>query len=83
MLMWNFCVAWTKGGGRLRSTGRSGRQKAATRRSTRREERVTVQGPVQKLQTDGVSHRGLTQRLKAVETCVDRIDRRCNRRRRL
>ena len=30
------------------STGRSGRQKAATRRNMRREERVTVQGPVKK-----------------------------------
>ena len=39
------------------STGRSGRQKAATRRSTRREERVTVQGPVKKQQCDGISQR--------------------------
>ena len=31
-----------------RSTGRSGRQNAATRRNMRREERVTVQGPVKK-----------------------------------
>ena len=31
-----------------KSTGRSGRQKAATRRNMRREERVTVQGPVKK-----------------------------------
>ena len=35
-----------------------GRQNAVTRRSTRREEGVTVQGPVQKLQRDGTSHRG-------------------------
>ena len=36
----------------------SGRQKAATRRNMRREERVTVQGPVKKQQPDGMSHRG-------------------------
>ena len=42
-----------------RNTGRSGRQNAATRRNTRREERVTVQGPVKKQQPDGMSHRGL------------------------
>ena len=41
-----------------RSTGRSGRQNAATRRNMRREERVTVQGPVKEQQPDGVSHRG-------------------------
>ena len=41
-----------------RSTGRSGGQKAATRRNMRREERVTVQGPVKKQQPDGMSHRG-------------------------
>ena len=40
------------------STGRSGRQKAATRRNMRREERVTVQGPVKEQQPDGMSHRG-------------------------
>ena len=39
------------------STGRSGRQNAATRCNMRREERVTVQGPVKK-QPDGMSHRG-------------------------
>ena len=43
-----------------KSTGRSGRQKAATRRNMRREERVTVQGPVQEQQPDGMSHRGAT-----------------------
>ena len=42
------------------STGRSGRQKAATRRNMRREERVTVQGPVKKQQPDGMSHRGVS-----------------------
>ena len=43
-----------------KSTGRSGRQKAATQRNMRREERVTVQGPVKEQQPDGMSHRGLT-----------------------
>ena len=41
-----------------KSTGHSGRQKAATRRNMRREERVTVQGPVKEQQPDGMSHRG-------------------------
>ena len=40
------------------STGRSGRQKVVTRRNMRREERVTVQGPVKEQQPDGMSHRG-------------------------
>ena len=40
------------------TTGRSGRQKAATRRNMRREERVTVRGPVKKQQPDGMSHGG-------------------------
>ena len=40
-----------------KSTGRSGRQKAATRRNMRREERVTVQGLVKKQQPDGMSSR--------------------------
>ena len=44
--------------GSLRSVGRCGRQNAATRRNMRREERVTVQGPVKKQQLDGKSHRG-------------------------
>ena len=35
-----------------KSTGRSGRQKATTRRNMPREERVTVQGPVKKQQPD-------------------------------
>ena len=47
-----------RGNDNSRSTGRSGRQKAATRRNMRREERVTVQGPVKKQQPDGMSHRG-------------------------
>ena len=34
-------------------------QKAATRRNMRREERVTVQGPVKEQQPDGMSHRGM------------------------
>ena len=46
------------GGTTGRSTGRSGRQNAAPRRNMRREERVTVQGPVKKQQPDGMSHRG-------------------------
>ena len=40
------------------STGRSGRQNAATRRNMRRDERVTVQGPVKGQQPDGMSHGG-------------------------
>ena len=47
-----------RGNDTSRSTGRSGRQKAATRRNMRREERVTVQGPVKTQQPDGMSHRG-------------------------
>ena len=39
-------------------TGRSGRQKEATRHNMRREERVTVQGPAKEHQPDGMSHRG-------------------------
>ena len=53
-----FCSADVGGGHTSRSTGRSGRQKAATRRNMRREERVTVQGPVKQQQPDGMSHRG-------------------------
>ena len=41
-----------------RSTGRSGRQNAATRHNLRREERVTVQGPVKEQQPDGMSQGG-------------------------
>ena len=40
------------------SIGRSGRQNAATRRNMRRDERVTVQGPVKEQQRDGLSHGG-------------------------
>ena len=47
-----------RGNDTSRSTGRSGRQKAATQRNMRREERVTVQGPVKEQQPDGMSHRG-------------------------
>ena len=46
-----------RGNDTSRSTGRSGRQNTATRRNMRREERVTVQGPV-KEQPEGMSHRG-------------------------
>ena len=48
-----------RGNDTSRSTGRSGRQNAATRRNMRREERVTVQGPVKKQQPDGMSHGGV------------------------
>ena len=47
-----------RGNDTSRSTGRSGRQKVATPRNMRREERVTVQGPVKEQQPDGMSHRG-------------------------
>ena len=47
-----------RGNDTSKSTGRSGRQKAATQRSTRREERGTVQGPVKEQQPDRMSHRG-------------------------
>ena len=47
-----------RGNDTSKSTGRNGRQKAATRRNMRREERVTVQGPVKEQQPDGMSHRG-------------------------
>ena len=46
-----------RGNDTSKSTGRSGRQNAATRRNMRREERVTVQGPVKEQQPDGMSHR--------------------------
>ena len=47
-----------RGNDTSKSTGRSGRQNAATRRNMRREERGTVQGPVKKQQPDGMSHGG-------------------------
>ena len=47
-----------RGNDTSKSTGRSSRQNAAPRRSTRSEERVTVQGPVKKQQPDGMSHGG-------------------------
>ena len=46
-----------RGNDTSKSTGRSGRQNAATQRNMRREERVTVQGPVKEQQPDGMSHR--------------------------
>ena len=49
-----------RGNDTSKSTGRSGRQNAATRHNMRREERVTVQGPVKEQQPDGMSHRGGT-----------------------
>ena len=53
-----------RGNDTSKSTGRSGRQKAATRRNMRREERVTVQGPVKEQQPHGMSHRGGHQGLR-------------------
>ena len=47
-----------RGNDTSRSTGHSGRQNAATRRSRQRDERVTVQGPVKEQQPDGMSHGG-------------------------
>ena len=47
-----------RGNDTSKSTGRSGRQNAATRCNMRREERVTVQGPVKEQQPDGLSHGG-------------------------
>ena len=47
-----------RGNDTSKSTGRSGRQNAATRRNMRREERATVQGPVKEQQPDGMSHGG-------------------------
>ena len=52
-----FAGGWG-GGKELRSNGRSGQQKGATRRNMRREDWVTVQGPVKKQQSDGTSHGG-------------------------
>ena len=53
-----------------KSTGRSGRQNAATRRNMRREERVTVQGPVKEQQPDGMSHRGARAAAVVVQDCI-------------
>ena len=47
-----------RGNATSKSTGRSGRQNAATRRNMRREERVTVQGPVKEQPPDGTSQGG-------------------------
>ena len=44
-----------RGSDTSKSTGRSGRQNAATRRNMRRDDRVTVQGPVKKQRPDGMS----------------------------
>ena len=49
-----------------KSTGRSGRQNAATRRNMRREEPVTVQGPVKEQQPDGMSHRGVNRSCETI-----------------
>ena len=55
-----------RGNDTSKSTCRSGRQKAATRRNMQREERVTVQGPVKEQQPDGLSHRGRSQKVRAL-----------------
>ena len=47
-----------RGNDTTRNTGRNGRQIALAGRSTRTDERVTVQGPVKKPQPDGMSHGG-------------------------
>ena len=47
-----------RGNDTSKSTGRSGRQNAATQRNMRREERVTVRGGVKKQRPDGMSHGG-------------------------
>ena len=47
-----------RGNDTSKSTGCSGRQNAAPRRNMRREEGVTVQGPVKKQPPDGMSHGG-------------------------
>ena len=51
-----------RGNATSKSTGRSGRQNAATRRNMRRDERGTVQGPVKEQQPDGMSHTGGPER---------------------
>ena len=59
-----------------KSTGRSDRKNAATRRNMRREERVTVQGPVTKQQADGMSHRGGGGRIvaaKGASSCITSV----------
>ena len=55
-----------RGNDTSKSTGRSGRPKAATRRNMRREERLTVQGPVKEQQPDGMSRRGSEAKKKTV-----------------
>ena len=47
-----------RGNDTRRSTGRSGRQNAATRRNMRRDERVTVQGPVKEQHNPTECHTG-------------------------
>ena len=53
------CPAWAWGKLACGGVGGEGSfEKAATRRNMRREERVTVQGPVKEQQPDGMSHGG-------------------------
>ena len=59
-----------RGNDTSRSTGRSGRQNAATRRNMRRGERVTVRGLVKKQQPDGMSHTGVQRQIKV---CVHKM----------
>ena len=59
-----------RGNDTSKSTGRSGRQKVATRRNMRREKRVTVQGPVKEQQPDGMSHRGCHPRPARSAPCT-------------
>ena len=53
--------------------GTGGTCEAATRRNVRREERVTIQGPVKEQQPDGMSHRGGGGAISPGERSVDEI----------
>ena len=63
-----------RGNDTSKSTSRSGRQKAATRRNIRREERVTVQGPVKEQQPDRMSRRGDCKRRYESESTSLRLE---------
>ena len=65
-----------RGNDTSRSTGGSGRQNAATQRNMRRDERVTVQGPVKEQQPDGMSHGGRGFQ-RCIGTAVHRLLLRC------
>ena len=66
-----------RGNDTSKSTGRSGRQNAATRRNMRREERVTVQGPVKKQQPDGGMSHGGSEAKKSL--CTENLPQICFR----